>query len=174
MSHIPLVNGDTYATLRAFLNEMSLEIDDIYTVLNRHEVLPKICSSVTTQNLFSIAGGAIKLDAIVGQVTTAIAAGANNTKLVYTSTGGAAVDLCAVLNVASAAIRKTLTITGIKADALKLSPDEGVTVIVDATSAYVILNPGIISMNCSATTTGVIRWEMAYEPVSADSLVTAL
>ena len=173
MSHIPLVNGDTYAIYRAFLNEMASNLHAIYDEVISHTAASKTVSSIVTTNLFQISGGPIKTCDIAGFITTAIAAGANSTKLVYTSTGGAAVDLCAVLNVASSGIRKCLSISGVKADALKLSPDEGVVVKV-STEACIILQPGIISMNCAGSTAGVIKWDLEFEPLTATSLVTAL
>jgi hypothetical protein len=172
MSHIPLVNGDTYATLRAFLNEMSSNMHNIYDEVTTLTTASKTVSSVTTANLFTISGGPIRVNDIIGYITTAIGVGANNTKLVYTSTGGSAVDLCAVLNVASSSIRRCLSISGVAADALKLSPAEGVVVQVEATSAYVKLQPGVISLNCSGTNTGVIKWDLEYVPITSLSTVT--
>jgi len=173
MAYTPLVNGDTNATLRAKINAAFTSIDAMETKINAHTSSSKACTSITTQNLFTISEGSIKVASIVGYITEAFAAGANNVKLVYTATGGAAVDLCAVLNVASSAIRKCLTITGVKANALALSADEGVSLVVDGTSAYIRLQPGVISMNCSATTTGQVTWEIDYEPIVGTSVVTS-
>ena len=95
---------------------------------------------------------------------TVIQAAANATKLVYTSTGGAAVDLCATLDVTGSAVRKILKITGTKIDAMALSADEGVLVTPLATP--LVLTPGILSLNCAATTTGAIDWYVLYEPLA--------
>lgn len=175
MSHIPpLVNGDTYATLRAYFNGLYDDVAVINDIITKHDVTSKTVSSITTANLFNIADGPIKVVDIIGFITTVIAAGANNTKLVYTSTGGAAIDLCAVANIASTAVRKNLSITGVKANALQVSADDGVTVRVLGSVAHVILQPGIISMNCLSTTTGAIKWDLLYEPINVSATVTAL
>jgi hypothetical protein len=170
MAYVALVNGDTNATLRAKTNTAYNSIDLIDTATRRTTV-KKTCATPVTQNLFTVSGGAVKILGIVGHITTAIAAGANNAKLVYTSTGGAAVDLCATVDIASAAVRKLLTITGVKANAMAVSADEGVVVNAVAT-APIIVTPGILSLNCSAGTTGVIDWYVLYEPMAIGATIT--
>ena len=131
----------------------------------------KTAATPVTQNLFTVAGGAIRILAIVGHITTAIAAGANNAKLVFTSTGGAAVDLCAAADIAGMAIRKLLTITGTAANPIALSAAEGVVVSAVATTP-IIVTPGVLSLNCTAGTTGVIDWYIEYEPLAAGAAIT--
>jgi hypothetical protein len=130
----------------------------------------KTAATPVTQNLFTVAGGAVRVLAIVGHITTEIAAGANNAKLVHTSTGGSAVDLCATADIASMAIRKLLTITGVAANAIALSAAEGVVVSAVATTPL-ILTPGILSLNCSGGTTGVIDWYIEYEPLASGATI---
>lgn len=130
----------------------------------------KTAATPVTQDLFTVSGGAVRILAIVGHITTAIAAGANNAKLVYTSTGGAAVDLCAAADIASMAIRKLLTITGVAANAIALSAAEGVVVSAVATSP-IIVTPGVLSLNCTAGTTGVIDWYIEYEPLATGAVI---
>jgi hypothetical protein len=130
------------------------------------------CADVSTQNLFTVAGGAVRILAIVGHITTALEAKANATKLVYTSTGGAAVDLCATLNVTGSAIRKLLTITGVAANPLALSAAEGVVVSAVAT-APIIVTPGALSLDCADTSTGVIDWYIEYEPLQTGATIVS-
>jgi hypothetical protein len=131
----------------------------------------KTALTPVTQNLFTVSGGAVRILAIVGHITTAIAAGANNAKLVFTSTGGAAVDLCAAADIASMAVRKLLTITGVAANAIALSAAEGVVVNAVAT-APIIVTPGVLSLSCTAGTTGVIDWYIEYEPLAPGAIIT--
>lgn len=133
-------------------------------------VAKKTAATPVTQNLFTVSGGAVRILAIVGHITTAIAAGANSAKLVYTSTGGAAVDLCAAADIASMAIRKLLTITGAAADAIALSAAEGVVVSAVATTP-IIVTPGVLSLNCTAGTTGVIDWYIEFEPLASGAAI---
>lgn len=132
----------------------------------------KSVASVTTANIFTVAGGAVRVLGITGHITTGLEASANNTKLVHTSTGGAAVDLCAVLDVTGSAIRKLLTITGTAANAMSLSSAEGV--IVGNLATPLVLTPGVVSLNCAATTTGAIDWYITYEPMASGANITAV
>ena len=170
MAYTDLVNGDTDLTLRTKMNTAYSQIDPINTAV-KQTTAKKTAATPVTQNLFTISGGGIVLTDLIGHITTAIAAGANNAKIVYTSTGGAAVDLCATVDIASAAIRKVLTITGVKADAMAISADEGVVVNAVAL-APIRLMPGVISLNCSAGTTGVIDFEIAYRPLAVGATIT--
>lgn len=132
----------------------------------------KTAATPVTQDLFTITGGSVKLTSLVGLITTVIAAGANNAKLVFTPTGGSAVDLCAVVDIASGAVGKFLTITGVKANAMALSADAGVCVNAVA-MAPIILAPGVISLNCSAGTTGVIDFYIGFESLAPDVIIAA-
>jgi len=169
MAYTDLANGATNATYRAKINEAYNRIDLINTATAR-TTAKKTAATPVTQNLFTVSGGAVRILSIVGHITTAIAAGANNAKLVYTSTGGAAVDLCAAADIAGMAIRKLLTITGIAANAIALSAAEGVVVSAVAT-APIIVTPGILSLNCTAGTTGVIDWYIQWEPLAIGATV---
>jgi hypothetical protein len=156
-------NGDPTSVFRTLLNELNMKTD--------RTPVKKTVSSITTQTLFTVSGGAVRILSIVGHITTAIQASGNNTKLVHTSTGGAAVDLCTVLDVTGSAIRKLLTITGITANAMALSAAEGVVVNAVAT-APIIVTPGVLSLNCAATTTGVVDWYIEYEPLAVGATIS--
>ena len=133
-------------------------------------VAKKTAATPVTQDLFTVSGGAVRILAIVGHITTAIAAGANNAKLVFTSTGGAAVDLCAAADIAGMAIRKLLTITGVANAAIALSAAEGVVVSAVATTPLIV-TPGVLSLNCTAGTTGVIDFYIEYEPLAVGAAI---
>ena len=55
-------------------------------------------AAASTKSLFNVVGGRVILKNIILEITTVFAAGANNTNLVHTPTGGAEVALCAVLD----------------------------------------------------------------------------
>jgi hypothetical protein len=132
----------------------------------------KAVASITSANLFTIAGGPVRVLALVGQITTAIEAAENNTKLTHTPTGGAAVDLCATADLTGAAIRKVIMLDGVKATALQVSTDIGV-VIDSALHMPIILTAGTLALNCSATTTGAVSWYVDYEPLAPGATITA-
>ena len=157
--------------VKASMDLAHTDLDGIIQQVARTTAKKNVASLVTA-NLFTVAGGAVRVLGIAGYLVAACEAAANNTKLVHTPTGGAAADLCAVLDVTGSAIRKLLTITGTKANAMALSADEGV--IVDNMATAVILMPGVISLNCANTTTGDIDWYVLYEPLAPGASITAV
>ena len=170
-----IVNAGGTATLGAILGDFAnvtllTKLLNIQNQANRTTAAKNV-ASVTTANLFTVGTGPVRLLGIAGHITTAIQASANATKLVHTSTSGAAIDLCATLDVTGSAVRKLLTITGTKANAMALSADEGV--IVDNLATPLILTPGVLSLNCAASTTGVINWYVLYEPLAPGANMVA-
>ena len=129
----------------------------------------KTTASLSTQNLFTIAGGAVEIIRIIGHITTATQASNNNTKLVFTSTGGAAVDLCGTNNMNNKVVRKVISITKVKSDAMLVSADDWVVVITAVNQ--LVLVPGVISLNCAGNTSGVIDWEIQYTPITDTSTI---
>ena len=117
---------------------------------------------------FTITGGKVLICDIIGEVTTAIEAGANNMKLISNPTVGADVDLCAVLDIAEATVGSTFHITGTLADAMvkKVSGAGGVQ------SEPIEVSPGTIDLSCSASKTGQIKWTLFYIPVDANARVS--
>lgn len=132
----------------------------------------KAIASIASANLFTVATGPVRLLSIVGYITTGIEAAANNVKLTHTPTGGAAVDLCATLNVTGAAIRTFLALDGVKATALVNTADTGV-VIASALHMPLVLSVGTIALSASGTTTGAVSWYVEYEPLAPGATVTA-
>jgi hypothetical protein len=129
----------------------------------------KTTTSLVTQNLFAISGGAVEVIRLIGHITTTTQSNNNNTKIVFTATGRAAVDLCATNNMNNRSVGRVCNISKVKADAMTVSPDDGVVVI--TTTAQLILVPGIISLNCAGNTSGVIDWEIEYSPLTNSSIV---
>lgn len=133
----------------------------------------KTPSSMATGNLFTIAGGPVRVLSVVGQITTALEAKANAIKLVHTPTGGAGVDLCATVESNAAAIRKCFVLNGVKATALQITTDIGVVTLANQNGMPIVLTPGVISLNAADTATGVVSWHVEYEPLVAGATVVA-
>ncbi len=133
--------------------------------------ISKSVTSLATGNLFTVAGGMAKIMNITGYITTAGQALANNVKLVYTPTGGTATDVCAVLDLNAAGQYGILNITGTFANALQLTATAGIKAGIQA--APFLVSPGVLSMNCSASTTGAIDWYIEYMPMDLDATVVA-
>lgn len=125
------------------------------------QLAEKALASIATANLFTITGGPVAVTDILGEVTTVFQTQANNMKLV-----AATVDLCAVVDVTAAAVGSSLSVTGAVADAMVVT---AVFVVAGqgkqlAQGTYVI-GPTTISMNCSATNTGAVRWMCRWYPL---------
>lgn len=119
--------------------------------------------------LFTITGGPIVLEQIIGEVTTVIQTQACNTKLqsvdAATST---ATDLCAVLDVTAKAVGSFFNISGTLASAMLNTA--GGTAIAQATK--IVIPAGVIRVNTAATNTGAVRWYMKYVPLGSNVVVT--
>ena len=130
-------------------------------------------ASIASTNLWRIDNAPVRVLSLVGVITTTIEATANATKLTHTATGGAAVDLCATLDVTGDLIRTLLVLDGVKATPLVNTADAGV-VIDSALHMPLVLTPGIVALNCAAVTTGAVSWYIEYEPLAPTALVTAV
>lgn len=123
----------------------------------------------TTGALFSIEGGPIILDSIIGRVTTAIENQANNTQLLLDpDSGGSNVALCTVLDIDNDAVGTLYGITGDPTDAMVGTLD-----MIDAPTEQLVLNEGDIILSCAASNTGSIEWSLLYRPLSEDSRVVS-
>lgn len=120
-------------------------------------------------SLFTITGGRILQMAIIGEVTTIIQTQLDNTKLQFNPTAtGATTDICSVLDITADAVGTLYSITGTLADALQ----EGVLMTLGQATPLV-LSEGTIDLNCSATNTGSIKWDLFWIPLDPGATVAA-
>ena len=122
--------------------------------------------------LFTISGGRIVLVALVGEVTTVIETQANNTLVKFNpdAAGAADVDLCAALDITADAVGTYYTITGTITDAL--------VDLLEYSSGGVLASPytlseGVIELECAASNTGNVQWDMIYYALDSDATVAA-
>lgn len=128
----------------------------------------------TDEALFTISGGRIFLLGILGEVTTVIQTQACNTKLKLNPTAtGSDVDLCAVLDITADAVGTYYTITGTFATAM-----QGATVHCAAANTMLpqplLLGAGDIELDCAATNTGSVKWDLWYVPLDNGASVAAV
>ncbi len=117
--------------------------------------------------LFTITGGQILLLAIWGEVTTAIQNQANATKLKFNPTAtGADQDLCGTLDIDNDAVGEIYSITGTVGDAMVSDLLIGNVMLQDP----LLLSEGSLELDCAASNTGSVAWNMIY--VSLDSAGT--
>lgn len=128
------------------------------------------------QALFRITGGKIRVIGIYGEVTVAIGAIANATKLKHNPAGtGSDVDLCATLDINADAVGQVYTIVGVLATAMK-STTLWLAVPADSIPAPgLVLAPGDIEIDCAGSSvTGKVKWTLVYELVDAGANVAVV
>jgi hypothetical protein len=121
-----------------------------------------------TGTLFTVAGGRVAMIGLLGEVTTVLGATATNAKILHTPTVGTAVDLCAVLAIASKEAGTLFGITGIFADAM-VGANAGATVL---QQRPVVLPAGTLGLNTSANDTGQTKWTIWYVPLDDGATVS--
>lgn len=124
----------------------------------------------TAETLFNVVTGRVLIVALYGQVTVAIQNQLNNTKLVFDPTAtGADQDLCTVLDIANDAIGEMYTISGTVGDAMR----SDLLIGNPRLSAPLVLNVGGIELNCAASNSGSVKWDLIYVPLDAGAYVEA-
>lgn len=128
--------------------------------------------ATTTAALFTITGGRVLVTNIIGEVTTVIQTQADATKLQFDPTdAGATQDLCATTDITADAVGTMYSITGTPAGVLQdalnfLSADK-------VLARGIVLKPGSILLNCAATNTGSVKWDLTYVPLDTGASVAA-
>jgi hypothetical protein len=122
----------------------------------------------TAAAIFTVSGGKVLISDIIGEIeTTAIAAGANNMKLISNPTTGADVDLCAVVDIDADAVGTMYHITGTLTDAMVATTSGSFA----TQSTVIAVAPGTIDLSCSSSKTGKIKWTLFYIPIDAAAKV---
>lgn len=121
----------------------------------------------TAAAIFTITGGRVLINAILGRVTTVIQTQANNAKLISNPTVGSDVDLCAVTDITADAVGTLYGITGTFATALQTAN----ALIIPALPIVVPI--GSIDFSCSASSTGQVEWSIWYMPLDSSARLVA-
>ena len=130
-------------------------------------------SPLTTGNLFTYKGS-VAIVSITGTITTAIQLQVTNCKLNITPDALAAYDICANKDISNMGVGTLFSITGTAANAMvgttvvgAIAP--GQASIVQATC----ITSGVVSVTYGAASTGVIKWDIVWEPLNAGASVVA-
>lgn len=125
-----------------------------------------------TATQFTVSG-VVRIYGLGLHVSTALPAGENKLKLQHTPTGGAATDLCAATDTASAALNTLFLVDGVKATALVKATDPGIAVAANE-HMPIILAPGVIKTVFSAgpPATGAATLFIEYVPLTAGASIT--
>jgi hypothetical protein len=111
----------------------------------------------------------VEIVQILGVVTTVIQTQANNTLLKINPTVGADVDLCAALDISADAVGSVYSITGTLSDAL-INTVSGAAI---KQANPVIVEAGVIELECAASNTGSVKWIVQYKPVDQGAKIIA-
>jgi hypothetical protein len=125
--------------------------------------------ATTDEALFTITGGRVELVQVIGEVTTVIQTQTNNTKLKFNPTAtGADTNICAVLDISADAVGTLYGITGTIANAMI----DGLLQVKSQADAL-ILSEGDIELDCAATNTGSVAWDIWYRPIDNGAKVVS-
>lgn len=136
----------------------------VYTVTRATGVL----AQTADLSIFTITGR-VKILQVIGIVTTVVQTQANNTLLKINPTVGADVDLCAALDISADAVGSSFTITGTLANALINT----VSGVVPSQASPVIVEAGVIELECAASNTGSVKWMIQYKPIDPGARIFA-
>jgi len=127
----------------------------------------------TTDGALFTVTGRVLVTSLIGEVTTVIQTQANNTKLKFNPDGtGADTDLCAVLDISADAVGSQYSLTGTVANAMTVGLwTLGPNLVIQ--SPGIFLNDGSIELDCAASNTGSVKWDITYIPYSSDGAIAS-
>jgi hypothetical protein len=119
--------------------------------------------------IFTITGGRVVINMLLGEVTTVIQTQTNNTKLKVAPTVGSTVDLCATKDITALEARGLLVLDGVAATAL-LQANAGA---IRCPTTSVVIPIGALQLDCGASNTGSIKWSIWWHPFDDGALLVA-
>jgi len=128
----------------------------------------------TIANIFTITGGPILVESLVGEFTAAVSANACTLQLTMDPTAGADTAMCATVDIVSAAINSWVYLDGTIASPAVIAVPATALPLGIGMDIPLILPPGTIDMTLgnSNPTTGAITWYMRYKPLKSGVTVT--
>lgn len=124
-------------------------------------------STGTYAALFNIINAPVLLTSMVGEVTTVLGAGANNTKLTATPTTGTAVDLASNLDTADKEEGCLFGISTYAAAMVGTSAGATTTPV-----SPIVLQIGTVGITTASDKTGSMKWSVTYIPLEGDGEMT--
>jgi hypothetical protein len=124
---------------------------------------------LASADLFTVSGGRVKVNLLVGEVTSLIETAATTVQFVSNPTVGAAVNLTGnTTDLTAAAVGVQLGITGTAAGQVLLA-----NALAPAQAAAVVVSAGKISVVYGAGSTGAIKYSLWYVPIDEGAYVEA-
>ena len=130
-------------------------------------------TTTNTDELWTVAGGAIEILSCWGQVTTIIVGTPGNVSLRVNATAGAThdADFCAVVALANDMFGDVITFDALSGG--ENTADATVNVNAGIPLSW-FCPPGVIEQTLSSTGTGVVTWYMTYRPLETGVTVTVM
>ena len=118
----------------------------------------------TAEAVFNVVGGRVLIRLLSAEITEVIETKTNNMKVKANATVSGIEDLCTTRNISGDPVGNIYSLTGPASDTLnaKAAPIENPTLIV----------PGTIEVDCSASSTGKLKWDIWYIPLDAGARIT--
>jgi len=157
MSHIPDPDGPALANLG-------------FQVSRATANLPQ----TTSEALFTITGGRVLVSMLLGLVTTTIQAQANNTKLVFNPDGAGlqTTDISAVLDITSDPAGIAYAMPATSGNAMSFSHGRILQNNIPSTPGAIFAE-GTINLNCAASNTGQVAWDIWYMALDQGATIVA-
>jgi hypothetical protein len=145
---------------------------DVFTTFRMGFRVSKAAATVpqsTTQNIFTVATGAIWMTGLIGRVTVAIGAGTTpDLSVTHTPTVGTATVLASDVVIASDEIGTIYYVEGDGTALIPISSGYG-----QACLTPVWLPPGVISIATTESTVGATQWDIYYFPAEEGASVAS-
>lgn len=157
------------------LNQLSADVE---VVRDMQPVGVEASSQVLTggsiADIFTITGGPILIEALIGEFDEAVSADPCDLKLVMDPSVGVDTDMCLVIDINGLAQYSYLYLDGVIGNAI-VNAVPG-TALPLGFATPLIVPRGTIDMNLanSDPTTGAITWYMRYRPLASGVVVTGL
>lgn len=157
--------------MSSFVNPALVDPQSYASVINgfRVDKAAAALPATTTQNIFTVSGGRVWAGLLFGEITTVVQAQACNLKVTLAATAGGNVDLAANLDINAFALGRLLLVEG---DGTALVSNGG-ALLSGIGSAGMILSPGSVRIETSATNTGATKWTMYYVPLDIGAAVVS-
>jgi hypothetical protein len=123
----------------------------------------------TAAALFNVVGGRVEVHRLLGEVTTVIQTQANATKIKNNPTAGTTADVTATLDITADEVGTLYMVEGDGTALVGVNAGTGVQAVTVPWVAPV----GDIELDCAATNTGAIKWDIWYRPLDEGAYVTA-
>ncbi|MCJ7564814.1 MAG: hypothetical protein MUP52_09530 [Candidatus Aminicenantes bacterium] len=125
--------------------------------------------ATATVPIYTVTGGRVAINLLLGEVTTALDAGANLCTLAAHPTVGALTNLATTVDWDAMAIGTLISVSGVVGDALQVG-----TGAVRGQDVPWVMGVGHIEpVMAAAAAAGRIKWSLWYTPIDTDAVVTA-